>query len=1135
MQHSPLYSEILSRIAAVRSRENRVELTYGLLVSSIVAVLLVVSVVILEQLFSFGVIGRTILAAIAVAGIAGVIAWLAGPALLRLSGLSRARSDGEIALKIGRHFPAVRDRLLDALQMFEQKELLGTIYSPALIDASFADLHRSIQGLDFTAVVDSSRIRRMRKYGLTTLGIGLLVFVLSPSGFLGSFDRIVHFGTSYAAGLPGQLEVEPGNIEVVRGQDVTVTVRASGGVAGSPELFIRPGGILEFEPSALTTAGPGAFTATLHNLKQSTEYYAAAGEVSTAKFMINVLDRPIIRSLQLRLVPPAYTKLPVSTLEENRGDVSGYPGSRVEFQLQASKPLDSASMVFTGGDILPLAVKDSRATGALTIRTESRYRIMLRDADGLTNIDPIQYSITVIPDEYPAVEILSPGKNIDITEEKKLNLYIGVKDDFGYSKLRLAYRLAHSRYEQPAEEFTTIDIPLPAGHQGPMQIPFLWDLDPLHLVPEDAVAYYAEIFDNDVVSGPKSARSEMYIVRLPSLDEVFKDVAENQQQSMESMQQVAKEAEQLKKDVDEMQREIRKNPNKSDWQQQKKAENMLQRYEAMKNKLEDASRKMDEMMKQAQDNKLLSEQTLQKYQEMQKLMEELKSPELQKALQKLQESMKQMTPEQMRQAMEQMQFNEDQFRQNLERTIELLKRIAIEQKIDEVIKRTADLKRQQEELRKQTEQSKDAAEREQLAAKQEDLQKQMESLERETADLKEKMEEFAKEMPLEEMNKAQKSLQQSKPGDRMQQSARKMQQGEMQEAGEQQQQTEQALNEFQQEMEQVRKALQSQQQKEIVNALRKQMQNLVELSKRQEELKSESQGLDQNSRQFRNQAQEQNEIVNDLGNVAQAMSEIAKKSFAVSPEMGKEIGDAMKQMAEAMKQMENRNPGGTAGAQSGAMGSLNRAAMLTQNALNGMMQGGQSGGSGMAGLMSRLGQMSGMQGGINQGTQNAMGMGQGQGLSPQQQAEYGRLAGQQAAVQKSLEELVKEAKNAGEFSKLLGDLDRVAQDMIEVQTDLEQGDISPETLQKQERILSRLLDSQRSVRERDYEKRRKAEPGKEYERSLPGEIDLTTQEGRNRLRQEMLKVLEGKYTRDYEELIRRYFEQLEKEETPQPR
>ena len=57
-----------------------------------------------------------------------------------------------------------------------------------------------------------------------------------------------------------------------------------------------------------------------------------------------------------------------------------------------------------------------------------------------------------------------------------------------------------------------------------------------------------------------------------------------------------------------------------------------------------------------------------------------------------------------------------------------------------------------------------------------------------------------------------------------------------------------------------------------------------------------------------------------------------------------------------------------------------------------------------------------------------------------------------------------------------------------------------------------------------------AEAGKNYQHAIPAEIDISTQEGKNKLREEMLKVREGKYSKDYEELIRKYFEQLEKTE-----
>ncbi len=172
----------------------------------------------------------------------------------------------------------------------------------------------------------------------------------------------------------------------------------------------------------------------------------------------------------------------------------------------------------------------------------------------------------------------------------------------------------------------------------------------------------------------------------------------------------------------------------------------------------------------------------------------------------------------------------------------------------------------------------------------------------------------------------------------------------------------------------------------------------------------------------------------------------------------------------------------------------------------------------MAGFLQRLQQMGARQQGINQETR---------GLSQQQLAEMARLAGEQGAVRKSLEQLTREAAASGDLSKLLGDLRSVAKEMRDVQTDMAQGEVNPETVRKQERILSRLLDSQRSAEERDLEKRRKAESGQNVLRPAPGPIDLSTQEGKNRLRRDLLRALEEGYAREYEELIRKYFEILE--------
>jgi hypothetical protein len=204
------------------------------------------------------------------------------------------------------------------------------------------------------------------------------------------------------------------------------------------------------------------------------------------------------------------------------------------------------------------------------------------------------------------------------------------------------------------------------------------------------------------------------------------------------------------------------------------------------------------------------------------------------------------------------------------------------------------------------------------------------------------------------------------------------------------------------------------------------------------------------------------------------------------------------------------------------MAALNRAAMQVQNALQAMMQGGGGGGAGS--LMQQLQRMAGQQMSINMQTQQLGGM------SQQQAAEAARLAKEQGMVRKSLEELNREAQQSGEQKKLLGDLQKIAEEMNEVVRNLEQNNVNPETMKKQERILSRLLDASKSMHERDYEKKRKAETGTQMSRRSPGDIDPNSLEGKSLLQEELLKALEQGYSKDYQELIRKYFEELEKTE-----
>ncbi len=1123
-----IYREMKARLEALRRKKNVAALTQGALLTAVALLGAIFLALIAEQVLDPGVAARTaIFWVIAAAGAAAMV-WLVGRPLLRLAGLLPSDDDAALARLIGRAHPDIRDRLVDTLELERERDT-GIHYSGTLIDAAFEDLQRDTAGVDFLSVVDLSRSRAMRRLLLGGMLVVALLVGLFPSSFLQSAYHLWNFNVAFAAPAPFRLVVSPGSREIVKGESVHITVTVEGEPQKEITLATRPEGQVVFENRILRAGSDGKFSADLENVRTSLTYLAQAGDVKSPEYVLTVTDRPMVRLLRIELRPPAYTRLPARPLDDNVGDVTALKGTRIGFSVESNKELADARLVMNNdSEEVRLAADGRHASGSMILVREGTYHVALRDKEGTANADPIAYALRIVPDAYPTAAIVMPGTDLDVTDNQALSMMFKITDDFGFSRLRLAYRLVHSRYEQPAQEATFVPVPLPSGAGTEALIPYTWSLNGLRLVPEDVVSYYVEVFDNDNISGPKSAVSQTYLLRLPSLEEVFSDVSKAHDVSIENLQEALKQSEEAKKELDDLRQNLKQNQEKADWADRKKAEDLAKRYDEIQKKLEDANSAVNKMLQEMQKNSVLSRETLEKYQELQQMMEEMNSPEFAEAMKQLQQAMEQANPEAMRQAMEKFQFSEENFRKSIERTMNLLKRIQIEQKLDELTRRAEELMKEQKDLEAKTAAAKDQkGALSDLARRQRDLKEPLQRMQQEMEGLRTKMEQFPGEMPLKELQDARQGLDSSGLSQQMDDIADAMMQQQASDAAAGQAQAAQKMSRLAQRLQAAGKSLRSSQQREVLNQLRGAMQDLIELSKREEALKNESESLEQNSQRFRDNAEEQMQVIQDLNSLTSRLAQLSQKSFVVTPEMGKAIGDALRNMGESMQALDQRN-GGAAGARQGAaMGSLNDAAQQVESAMQGITQGGGSG-MGMAGFMQRLQALSGRQQGINKGTENLGTM------SQQQAAEMARLAGEQGAVRKSLEELAREAAKSGDLRRILGNLNQIAQDMREVQTDLAQSNVNPETIHKQERILSRLLDSQLSARERDFEKRRRSTAGRDEARPSPPSLNLDAQEARTRLRNDLLRALEEGYAPDYQEVIKKYFEALEQSGQQQP-
>ena len=108
-------------------------------------------------------------------------------------------------------------------------------------------------------------------------------------------------------------------------------------------------------------------------------------------------------------------------------------------------------------------------------------------------------------------------------------------------------------------------------------------------------------------------------------------------------------------------------------------------------------------------------------------------------------------------------------------------------------------------------------------------------------------------------------------------------------------------------------------------------------------------------------------------------------------------------------------------------------------------------------------------------------------------------------------------------------LENILKQMQEVVSDMQTERLNDELVQKQEKILSRLLDAQRSINERDYEKERESFTGENFNRKSPAEINLSSERGKDLIKDELNKAGREGYSKDYENLIRKYFEALQEE------
>ncbi|MFA3783542.1 DUF4175 family protein [Melioribacteraceae bacterium 4301-Me] len=1110
--------KLQNRIAAVEKKENLKSALNGLYLTVLILFSIFIFFSLLEALFNFNSHIRSLFFFITIALPASSFSYFVLLPLIK-NYLFPFKINYELAAqKIGDHFPEIKDELKNALQLVNDK---SENYSPLLIDAAFERVYKKTEKYNFDEIIDFNSTNKTLKILVAAILLSIALFA-SLTEIRTAAYRLINFNKEFTTPPKFVFEIQPGNAEVTKGDDIIIKIKTSGSRIKNVNLFTKFAEQSEFSDNKLLSDSFGYFTYSIRNIKSSLNYFASADGITSQKYKITVINRPFINSLEVKITPPSYSQLPTQYQKDN-GNIIALPGSKILISLLSSRELNSAAIYFSDSSKQVMHCNDIAASTSFIIKKSIDYKIIIQDKNRNTNANPITYSIKTLTDLYPDIQVLSPNKDLQLDNNHAIPFTLKIKDDYGFTKLLLHYRIYESKYRQLTDEFSQISIPITLSSKEE-DVYYVWDLSPLVLAEGEALTYYFEIFDNDNINGPKQTKSPSFTVQVPSLNDIFKTVDNTQSKTTEDLKQVLQEANELHQELRRISEELKQDKPQINWDEKERIEKATTKFNDINQKIKDISQKLSETQNELMKRNLLSEETLKKYMELQNLLEQLSSDEFKEAMKKLQEALQNLMRDQVQQSLENFKIDEEYFRKSIERTVNLLKRIQIEQKIDELIKRTDELQKKIQDLESKTKQGNlnDKALRDELSKRQNDITKEFKDLEDTMESLNKKMNEID-EVPKEEMNKILQNFEQQNNNSLSQQASEQITQQKKNEALQNQQQMQSNLQSLSNQIKNMQTAMQQQYQAQMFKDMVKIIDNLLTLSKEQEELKNNTEQVSTFSQQMDKYARKQNELQNSLEKIMQQMADLSQKTFAITPEMGKALGDAISQMNRSTNSLQNKNNSAASSSQQNAISSLNEAALLMKSSLEQMMNG--SGSGGMMSLFQQLQKMAQQQMGLNQITQMLQ-----QGKYTQQQlAEMQRLAQQQELIRKSLEQLNQEAKESGQSKRLAANLDKILQDMQEVVTNLQTQKLDDNLIKQQERILSKLLDAQKSINERDYEETRQSNTGKDIQRQSPPELELAKEKSKNKLKDELIRAINEGYKKDYEELIRKYFEALQNE------
>jgi hypothetical protein len=1062
-------------------------------------------------------------------GITGAIlaGWVIRP-IFKLNRLGKTISHEQAASIIGIHFVDIKDKLLNTLQLQELATEAPTA-DRGLIEASINQRIVSLTPVPFTAAIDFSRNKKYLKYAIAPVALLMLLLFVKADIITDGTERLFDHNTEFEAVVPFEFILTNDELSVVEQEDYALGLRLKSDLAVPDNVYIE----VEGNQFRLTKENNVNFNYLFKNVQKDTRFRFYADGYYSEFYDLSTLPNPTLINFDIGLEYPKYIGKTDEVIR-NSGNLVIPAGTKVKWNFR-TKNTDNVRISFSDSSYT-LSPEDVQAYAfAMRFFKNKSYSVATQN-EFVQSRDSILYSISVIPDNYPQINV---DERADSMSTKRVYFTGDIKDDYGFKRLSFNYRFVESEDStRVLNEMETVNVPFNVS-QTQDQFFHFWDLNMLEIKAGEEIEYYFEVWDNDGINGSKSSRSATNLFQAPTLEELS-DQEELQNEDMkERLEDNIEKAKELQEEIDELQEELMDKKNMN-WQLQQKAESMLKQQQELMESIEEMKEQNQQNNSQQNEYKPIDPKVLEKQMQLERLFEDIMTPEMKELFEELEKLLEELDKDEIQEELEQLDLNNEDMEKELDRTLELFKQMEFEMKLEETIEKLDKIAEEQEEL---SEQSKDKdADQEVLKEKQAELNEEFEELKEDLEDLEEKNEDLENERDMEDTEEQEEQISED-----MKESSEKLEEEKNKKASESQKDAAEQMQEMSEQLQAMQQQQSEQSMQEDMDALRGLLENLIQISFDQEDLMAELGGLSTKDPKYRKLGQVQKKLKDDARIIEDSLFALSKRIVQLESTVNREIASINNNMDKSIAMMAERKTGNATGRQQLAMTSMNNLALLLDDALQQMQNqmaskmpgtgqcqkpGGKSSNP-SAGDMAKMQEKLKKQ--IEELKKGAKGSnpgegeggegqepgkkGEGKGSKPGMSKQLAKMAAEQEALRRAMQQ--KAGEMNGDGSGDGNELKEIAKEMEENEEDILNGNFDLEMMERQQDIMSRLLEAEKAERQREFDEKREAEEAKNYEFSNPDEFFEYKEMKEKEV--ELLKTVPPSLKRYYKNKVNQYF------------